>query len=158
MLNYTNFILNHIGVSTVGALYGAAMCNNGGYTTSYTSPDHQWTRPGAPGPHPKVTGTRRRARANPPIRAVNSARRATSEIARAAILVLYADPSCALNALRASSRSQTTQPRFQTHRARAMADLRASERCGGTVSQCWGLGAGAGIGRFGGFERALRTI
>ena len=66
MLNYTNFILNHIGVSTVGALYGAAMCNNGGYTTSYTSPDHQWTRPGAPGPHPKVTGTRRRVRANPP--------------------------------------------------------------------------------------------
>jgi hypothetical protein len=158
MLNYTNFILNHISVSTVGALYGAAMCNNGGYTTSYTSPDHQWTRPGAPRPHPKVTGTRRRVRATPPTRAVNSARRATSEIARAAILVLNADPSCALNARRASPGSQTTQLRTRTHRACAMADLRALQRCGGTVSQCWGLGAGAVIGRFGEFERALLTI
>jgi hypothetical protein len=62
----------------------------------------------------------------PCVRAVNSARRATSEIVGAAALELNAAPLCAPNAHHISPRSRTTRLRIRTHRARAMADLRAS--------------------------------
>ena len=79
-------LICHTTLDVMLCAYRELTCKNAGPVTSSTSPDHQGTGPGPPGPEPNITGTRGACACGPSERLWNAPGRHTREIARAAAL------------------------------------------------------------------------
>ena len=79
-------LICHTTLDVMLCAYRELTCKNAGPVTSSTSPDHQGTGPGPPGPEPNITGTRGACACGPSERLWNAPGRHTRKIARAAAL------------------------------------------------------------------------
>ena len=151
-------LICHTTLDVMLCAYRELTCKNAGPVTSSTSPDHQGTGPGPPGPEPNITGTRGACACGPSKRLWNAPGRHTRKIARAAALAAILTSRGRLSARATLLRIQAEQLHPRKPRTRALVDLRAAEQRCGMVSGHYVAGVWAGIGHIRGFESALHTV